>query len=125
MLPVTEKLIKQLEKTKLPAEDRAGIIGALVAKVSGLPIDTVISVTNAGVNINGMKLDVEQVVQFKEGCVALENNQARKLINQQIRYLAIVEGVHKGLTPDQILFSKAALWVMEQEARLIEQIMSS
>ncbi len=64
----------------------------------------------------------DRTASLKEGCVALVENHARQVIREQVRYLAVVEGIHKGLTPEQILFSKTALWNMQMEDQVIQEI---
>ena len=103
-------------------EDRVVITAALIEKINALPIGNSIVLTEKGIQINGRDLETEQVINFKESCIALNDNYARKIINQQLKFMAIIEGVHKGLSPEQLSFSKAALWLIEQEQALIEKI---
>ncbi len=124
MLPVTEKLIAQLRKTNLPLEDRSALTALLLEKVNALPINNTIVLTPHGIQVNGRTLDADQFISFRESCVALNDNPARKVIQEQVRYLAVVEGIHKGLSPEQILFAKTALWNMQKEQELIEEIAS-
>lgn len=122
MLPSTEKLIKALRKDSLPLEDRTALTAVLMDKIGTLPLESSIVITIQGIQVNGRVLSTDQVLSFKEGCISLVNNPARKLVRDQVRYLAIVEGIHKGLTPDQILFSKTALWNMQMEDQVIEEV---
>ncbi len=122
MFKSTENLIKALRKISLPQEDRIALTSVLMDKVGVLPIDNVIATTPQGVMIRGKLLDKESYIGFKESCVALSENVARKVVNEQVRYLAIVEGIHKGLSPDQILFAKTAIWNMQMVDKVIEEV---
>lgn len=124
MLSATEKLIKQFKKMDLPAEDRSSLIELMLQKVHALPIDNTIVIVPQGIQVRGKMLDPEQVINLRESTVALVDNTARKIVQEQLKYLAIIEGVHKGLSPDHINFSKAVLWVLEQEQLLIEKIVA-
>lgn len=122
MLPVTDKLIKQMIKSDLPLEDRTALVTVLLDKLVALPITDAIKITPEGVKIGDRLLEIEQAISFREGCVAMVDNQARKVIREQIKYMAINMGVHMSLNLEQIYFAKAALWVMAEEDKLLEKI---
>lgn len=122
MLPSTEKLLKALKKDNLPLEDRSALTSVLMEKIGALPVEETITISPQGIHVNGRLLSQDQNLSFKEGCVSLSSNQARKLIRNQIKYLAIEEGIHKGLSTESILFSKAALWLLEVEDKIIVEI---
>lgn len=124
MLPHTKKLINELKKKDLPIEDKSALTAVLMDKINALPLDNVLVLVPGVIQVNGRILDKEQIINLKESCVVLNDNQARKIIHEQLRYLAIVEGVHRGLSTEQLIFSKAALWIIEQENLLIEKIVS-
>ena len=120
--PTADKLIKALKKANLTLEDRTALTTVLLDKLQALPLQSTIIVTPNGLIINGKELDVDQVINFRESCVALKENYARKVITEQVKYLAINIGVHNGLTNEQILFSKSALWNLQQIDNLLDQI---
>lgn len=64
--------------------------------------------------INGRLLDNESTLSFKEQCGSLKDNFARQVIHEQIRYKAIELGIDKGISLDTIVFSKAAIWVINE-----------
>ena len=72
--------------------------------------------------LEGVELTVEQAMRLREGAVALKNNWASNLIEEQIKYEAIKYGVHSSLTFDMLYMSKAAIWIQEQRKRLINEI---
>lgn len=87
-----------------------------------LPLNDSIVISQNSIVINGKKLDVEQMISFKESCVALRDNVARKVLNEQVRYLATNMGVYKAVSTEELYFSKAALWSIAEENKLLEQI---
>lgn len=124
MLETTQKLIEalSLENDKLPIEDKAALTAVLLRKIDALPITNKIIVDKSGIYMAGRTLEAEEVISLKDSAIALNDNYARRIIKEQIQYLAIMEGVHKGLNTEQIIFSKAALWIIEQEQRIISEI---
>lgn len=120
--PVVDKVIKQLKKANLSLEDRTALTAVLLNKLNALPLRSSIIVTPRGITINGKKMEPEDMIALREGTVALRDNKARQLINEQIRFLAVKLGIHDALSMDTIMFSKAALWVIEQEDKLISDI---
>ena len=120
--PITEKVIKQLKKANLSMEDRTAIVTVLLDKLQALPLQNSIVVGNGSIIINGKELDTEQMINFTESCNALKDNYARKIIHEQIRYLAINLGIHNCLSLDTLMFAKAALWNLQNEQELLDKI---
>lgn len=87
-----------------------------------MPIGDIIHFTETGIMINGKDLDLDQAINFREACMVLKDNYARKVINEQIRYLAIDMGINKALSVDTLMFSKAALWVLNEVEILIQKL---
>ena len=122
MTPQTDKIIKQFKKAKLSLEDRVALTTAILNSLSVLPIDDAIVIKPDAIIINGKPLDTEQMVQFTESCKALKDNKARQVFNEQIKFLAINMGVHQALTVEQMMFSKAAIWCLQQLETLLDKI---
>lgn len=122
--PTTQNIIKQLKKANLSTEDRIALTTALLDKLVVLPIGDMIVFTENGISINGKELDLEQSMSFREGCVSLKENFARKVLNEQIRFKAIEMGVHKSQTIDELMFSKAAIWVINEEEILLQKLLT-
>lgn len=122
MSPATDKIIKLLKKSTLSLEDRVALVSSIMNKLMVLPLNDSIVISQNSIVINGKKLDVEQMISFKESCVALRDNVARKVLNEQVRYLATNMGVYKAVSTEELYFSKAALWSIAEENKLLEQI---
>jgi len=91
-------------------------------KLVVLPIGDIILFTENGLNIGGKDLDQEQLLNFKDGCSVLKENFARKVIHEQIRYKATEMGIHKSQSLDELMFAKAALWVLNEYEILIHKL---
>lgn len=122
--PFTEKLIKQLKKAGLSIEDRTALTTALLTKLNALPLHNSIQVSlqEGMITIKDKPLTTEQIINFKQSATILKENFAYQVINEQIRYLAINLGVHIALSPDTVMFSKAALWILQEEEKLLDEI---
>ena len=118
----TENLIKQFRKSNLSIEDRVALTTVLLDKLAVLPIDNTFVVNHKGIIIGGKDLDKEQAINFVESCNALKDNFARKVIHEQIRFLAVNMGIHNCLSLDTMFFAKASLWVLQQESELLAKI---
>ena len=116
-------LLKLLKLKKLSQANKTLILNYLLEGVEALPINDVISYNAEGtILVNGQELTVEQAMRLREGAVALKNNWASNLIEEQIKYEAVKYGVHSSLTFDMLYMSKAAIWIQEQRKRLINEI---
>jgi len=122
MLLITEKLIKQLSKSNLSTEDRIALTGAITKNLNAFPISNILEITSEGLKVQGKKLDVEQVIHFREACVILKDNFARKVIHEQVRYKAIDMGISKAVSVDTLMFAKASLWVLNEIEILINSL---
>lgn len=122
MNPIVQKTIKQLSKATLSTEDRVALTNAIMDKLVILPIRKSFVISDDGIIINGKTLDQEQALNFRETCIALKDNYARKVMNEQIRYQAVHLGMNMAVSIDTLMFAKAALWIIEEEEKLLNQI---
>ena len=123
--PIIDKLIKEFKKEKLSLEDRNTILNALLGKISALPLRESIEIGPNFVKINRKKLSTDELIAFREGCIVLNDNFARKVINQQIRFLAVNWGINKAVSIDELLIAKAAIWVLNQEEDILKSLVAS
>ena len=117
----TDKVIEQLRKSNLSLEDRNALLTEILSNINALPLNEVI-VIGQGVKIGDRELDPEQVINFKENCVALKSNLAFQIIIEQMRYLSVNMGVYKSVSLDEIYFSKASLWILSEIQVLLDKI---
>lgn len=120
--PLTQRIIKQLNSADLSLEDRAALTTALFDKLKTLPLEDAIIIEPNKITISGKELDIDQIINFKDSCIALKDNFARKVLHEQIRYLATNLGIYKAATLEDIIFYKAALWNLNQQELLLEKI---
>jgi hypothetical protein len=105
-------------------ENRIALTTALLDKLNALPIGELIHFTETGLMLNGKELEEDQVLNFREACVALKENYARKVIFEQVRYKAIDLGINKALSNDTLYFSKAAIWSLNEIEVLIQKLLT-
>jgi nitrate reductase NapAB chaperone NapD len=121
--PVVEKVIKELKKTTLSKDDRVALITSLVAKIPAFPFTEVMTATAQGkIIINGKTLETEQIITIRDSAIVLQENPARKIFHEQVKFIALNMGIRTSTTIDELLFSKAALWCLNEEDKLIESM---
>lgn len=117
-------LLKLLRRNN--QEVKALILTGLLDKVGALPIQNALYFTQDGqLLVKGKKLDTEQYIYLRDSFMALQDSQAEKFLNEQLQFQAIEYGIHKGISTETIVFSKAVLWVIEQRKKFINQIVNS
>jgi len=118
---LTKIIIWALKTTKITGEDKARITTALLNNIDALPIRDAISFDADGtILIRGKKLELEQIQNLKTGASVLKDNFARKLIEEQLLYECSKIGLHQGVNTEQIVFSKACVWCLQQMDRFID-----
>ena len=112
-------VIDLLKNKSLSNEERQMLTAMMLDRLGALPLHAKISVDKAGrVFVNGRSLDIEAADRLKQAAVAMQNNAARNLVREAVTFMAIVDGVHKNISPDMGLFAKAALWFLQEEDTL-------
>lgn len=117
-----DEILSSIKESKFTTEERSKIIGALLTSVNALPIADIVKVSSQGILLNGKSIDPAQIIALKQGADTLRNSTVRKIVSDQIKYLAVRIGVSEGMNPDQILFCKAAIWCLEQEEILLAKL---
>lgn len=116
-------LLWLLQRRTIASSDRALILNYFLKEINALPVTDIVSFDALGkLRINGKELTVEQAISLKESAVSLQNNQAYRLIKDQITYEALKLGIHTSITLEMVLMSKAALFIQQQEALLISKL---
>lgn len=112
-----------LRSKRLSGNQKSLVLSALLNNLTAFPIRDIIKTdTEGNLRINGRKLDADAIIAFRESASALRESFSRKLIKEQLTYKAINLGVHMGLNTDSIIFSKAVLWIIQEENELIETL---
>ena len=113
-----------LRHKRLSGEAKAICTSALLDNLFAIPICDIITFDTQGtIQIRGRTLEPEQAKVFAESARLLRDSFAKKVIREQVAYEAVKLGVKQGLTPDMILFAKAALWYDQEERNLLDKIL--
>jgi hypothetical protein len=120
---ITKIALYLLKKNTLSEKNKAKVLGALLENIGALPLRTVIHFDEKGtLKINGKALSIEQAVALRDSAIAYKDSFAGQLVDEQLRFLAVELGVHQGITLERIIFSKAALWLIEEKKRIIDTL---
>ena len=112
-----------LNRVTLKGEYKAKITAKLLDNLQAVPISNILFIDKMGrLYIDGKLATQEQALSIKASGISFKDSFLEKLINDQITYQALQLGIHEGNTTDQIIFSKAALWVIQERKKLITQI---
>tara|TARA_R110000868_G_C10971076_1_gene769959 strand:+ start:9048 stop:9455 length:408 start_codon:yes stop_codon:yes gene_type:complete len=115
-------LLSELD-TNLSQEERLLALNWLNKSLNTFPLEDVIKYRQDGALLaNGKALSIEQMVSFRESLTALKSNFAFQIIADQILFLAISEGIHKGLNTDMIMFSKSAIWFIQKFKEVLDKL---
>lgn len=115
------KLVNYLLNKDLSIEQRNFLTNVILDNLDALPIRGIIEANDAGeILINGGSLDIEKVKQVREAARIADDSPVLKLIREQVTYTAIVNGINKATTPENMNFYKAAVWFGQEEDRIIK-----
>ncbi len=121
---ITKLTIWALRSKRITGVQKTKIMTELLANIGALPVRKMVAWDQfGGLYVNGRKIDGEQLMNFKLNVMALRDNEARKMLNDTKRFVAIELGVHNGLNNDTIQFSKACLFDLQQEEEIIAEIL--
>ena len=110
-----------LKSSALSVEDKNLLINVLLERLNAFPATSIIQQRNDGrLLINGQLVDVEKARQLREGALSLLQSSVRKLIKDQVAFIAVKKGVHEGTSPESIMFSKVAIWWGNEEEELLK-----
>ena len=110
------KLIRWLVGRNLTLEQRNEIVVHILDNLQALPVSGIITVNDDGqLLINNRSLDIEKIKQLRESARAAQDNVALKVVNHEVLYTAVVGGIHKSMTPEDMYFYRAAIWYGQQQ----------
>lgn len=117
------KFVVWLLKKDLSLKNRSILLSAVLSATGTLPIYNIITTNEQGtLFINGNQVDMEKAIQLRESARGALNNQARRLVKEQVRYLAVTQGIHNANSFEQLFFSKAAIWLEGEENKILEAL---
>lgn len=120
---LTKLVIFALRNKKLSKEDKNRLLGTLIEN-HFLPINDIISwdKETGQLLVGGKLLDRETTLQLRESAKNVLSSTARRIVQEQVTFDAIKEGIHKGTGLDTILFAKAVIWLQEKETYFLNLI---
>jgi len=109
--PEITKVISTLKNKDLSTSDRSLLISAILKKVAALPLSDILYCNDKGILfVNGRKVDAAETIQLRESALKVLEAKAFRLIREQVVYTTFVQAAHKSMTPEDLIFGKAALW---------------
>lgn len=118
---IAVQLTKFALRQNLSVDDRNALSVFILGTLDALPLRGIISQGSEGeILINGQELDYQKVRHLRESAKAALDNQALKLIMEQVDYVAFTLAAHKVESERQMLFARAALWWGQQVQKDLE-----
>jgi len=112
-----------LERGDLSVKDSAILTSVVLNKLGALPYEEAIQITDDGsLMVNGKTLDFEQMKKLRESALGATTNLALNLVFEQIKFLAVVEGVHKGSSIEQMYFGRTAIWAIQNIQKALDTL---
>lgn len=104
-----------LSRRNLSLKERNEIVRHILDNLQSLPLAGIISTNEGGeVLLNGEELDIEKIRVLKESARVVLENQAFKIINQEVLYLSVIKGLHQATSDNDLYFYRAAIWFGQQ-----------
>lgn len=115
-----------LDRANLSVKHRNLLTGHLLKSLNASPLNAILELNENGQidSINGRPLDIEKIVQLREGAASALSNRTLSLIREQVQYESFVAAASKAHIPEDLLFYRAALWWgqrMEAYLKLLAQ----
>lgn len=118
---LTKLVLFLLRNIKLKTEDKTAIVQTFLQKQS-LPIYDIITYEDGQLVINKRVIEGEARIVLRESAKAVIDNQARRIIQEQVTFEAMKEALHKGTSPEQILFGKAVIWLQQYQDFFLKRL---
>lgn len=114
-----------LKWKKLSTGDKTVLVNAMLDKMNAVPMRSLIAKDPTGnIYVMGKQLSADETIKLRENATMLLESNARKLIQDQVRFAAIDQGFLKSDDPTAALFFKAALLYAQEEDAVLEKIAS-
>lgn len=120
---ITYLVIKLLNYPQLSSENRLKLTSRLLDRLSYIPSEDIIATDELGkLTINGKPLTMESAIVLKASAKAVLDSKAWKIVNEQVTFLAVSHGVHKGDSTEKLLWSRIAIWWGQQQEKLFKAL---
>lgn len=117
----TNLVVKMLRSSKLSIENRSKLTSSIVDKLEIVPLRDIIMVNDdKNLVVNGRVLERDQVLRLRDSARSAKENLALNFVRDQVIYEALLFGVNKSNSSEQLYFMKAAIWWGQQEDRLLK-----
>lgn len=112
-----------LRHKTLSITERIQLTNVLLDKLAVIPTgDILVTGAEGRLVLQGKPIDIDTAKVLRDNAKTILQSPARNIVRDQVAFQAITLGVHCGETPEQIMFSKAALWWYQQEDVLLKAL---
>lgn len=123
---VVKLVARLLRSSDLSTEERSLLTATLLDRLNALPASAILKKdTDGTLMVNGKRISPKMAVAINSSAKRVLNERSFKLVNEQIRFESVNIGIYQGLTPDQNLFAKAALWEIGEHIKALQELSGS
>jgi len=113
-------LVKFLLRLRPSLAERNEIINEALCTLGALPTSRILTIDDAGrLLVRGVPSSIEDLIHLRNQASFIRDSSAWKLVRENLLFEAISKGVHEAQTSEQMLFSKAAIWNIQQMDELL------
>lgn len=105
-----------LQRESLTLEERTLFTSALLNRLNALPAHDIITF-DPKINVltvNKVPVEPDLARVLRQEAKTILASSTWKLVREQVSFAAVVQGIHKGISPESVMFSKTALWNLQQ-----------
>lgn len=119
------RLVKLVLSKKLTLQERNLFTGLILDKLDAAPLSAILHIGDNGeILVNGSPIELEMAQILHTAANAALDNRAEKLIKEQVLWVALVNGVHNGDSPEKLYFYRSAIWWEQQRERILHFLAS-
>ena len=124
--PAVQNTVDTLRRADITPEERQLLTTVLLDRLGALPTRARIQLDETGkIVVDGKSLTAEKAQRLRKSARLLLKNFARTFVQETVVFLAVKQGVHQNLTPEQGLFAKAILYQHQEEQELYRALAGS
>lgn len=120
---ITRLTCALLKGAHLSVQDRTLLTAAMLDTLNAFPLSDILSIDEEGkMLLQGKPVEYTQARALREGARAILRMPTEKVIRDAILFKAIVMGIHQGDSPEKVMFSKVAIWFVQERDTFLHML---
>lgn len=120
---IAKFLVWVLRRKVFSEKDGLLILDAALQRIGAFPLRGVLNMdANNRLMVRDKVVSLDDIAMLRDTADTALRSPARKLVHEQVRFMAIDKGFLQSDDPKTQLFYKAALWFAQEEDNLLKQL---